>query len=96
MTTDEKRALAAESRRRRAARIAELRFRVVATALATFALAVGVVAYDGSMGQATPGSSSATTALVTDTPSSTDTSSSTDTASGDTSAGADVVTTHQS
>ena len=95
-TPEQKRALAAEARRRRAARVAQLRHRVVATALATFALAVGVVAYDGSTGA----TSSTPTSVVADSSVSTDT---TDATTADATAvdrprrpTGDVVTTQQS
>jgi hypothetical protein len=52
-STDERRAAAQRARLARAARIARLRRRVLATALGTFALAFGVIAFDGSMGSAT-------------------------------------------
>jgi hypothetical protein len=62
---------------------------VVATALATFALAVGAVAYDGSKGQ----TAASTTTPATVVHASTDTTSGTDTTS---STAGDVVETHQS
>jgi hypothetical protein len=75
----------------RAARIAQLRRRVAATAVVTFALAVGAVAYDGSMGQ-TP-ASAATPATTVVTHASADTTSSADAAP---SPADDVVSTRQS
>ena len=70
-------ALAQEKLAARARRISTLRRRIVASVVATFVLAWGVVAFDGSMGAetatvASTGSSTATT----DTTTSTDTSSS--------------------
>jgi hypothetical protein len=75
----------------RAARIAQLRRRVAATAVATFALAVGAVAHDGSMGR-TP-ASAATPATPAVTHASADTTSPADAAP---SPADDVVSTRQS
>jgi hypothetical protein len=62
-------ASAQETLAARARRIATLRRRVVAATLATFVLAWGVVAFDGSMGAETSvASTSATTATDTETP----------------------------
>ena len=61
-TPEDKRARAHQARRARTARIMALRRRVVATALATFALATGVVAWAGSMGAAAPPASGSTAA----------------------------------
>ena len=55
-------ALAQERLRARARRIVRLRKQVAAVALATFALAFGVIAYDGSMGATTTSASAATEA----------------------------------
>ena len=52
-TTDDRRAMAQRARHERARRIAQLRSRVVATALGTFVLAFAVIAFDGSMGAQT-------------------------------------------
>ncbi|WP_028062329.1 hypothetical protein [Solirubrobacter soli] len=77
-------ALAQEKLAARARRISNLRKRIVASVLAAFVLAWGVVAFDGSMGaETTTVASTGTTATSTDTTTSTDTSSST--ASTDTS-----------
>ena len=79
-------ALAQEKLAARARRIRQLRQRIVVSLLATFVLAWGVVAFDGSMGaEATTVASSATTTSETTTSSSTDatTSSSDDTRSSD-------------
>jgi hypothetical protein len=77
----------------RAARIAQLRRRVLATALATFALAVGAVAYDGSTGETA--ASTAPTAVVH--ASTADTTAPSDTtAASDATAADDVVSTRQS
>jgi hypothetical protein len=60
-STDERRVAAHQARLARTERIARLRRQVLAAALATFALAFGVVAFDGSMGSAAAGSSAAAT-----------------------------------
>ena len=79
-------ALAQEKLAARARRIRQLRRRIVASLLATFVLAWGVVAFNGSMGAETTtvASTAATTSAAT-TSSSTDTtgSSSDDTSSSD-------------
>jgi|SRR5215211_1932500 len=54
-------ALARERLAERARRLSLLRRRVVAAALATFALAWGVIAFHGPMGQATPTPTTAST-----------------------------------
>lgn len=58
-SADERRAAAQAARLGRARRVARLRRGVAATALATFALAFGVIAYDGSMGSTTASGSGA-------------------------------------
>jgi hypothetical protein len=58
-STDERRAAAQRARLERANRITRLRRQVLATALATFALAFAVIALDGSMGSPTSGSAAA-------------------------------------
>ncbi len=58
--TGERRVAALQARLDRTRRIAQLRSRVVATALGTFVLAFGLVAFDGSMGTAAPSSASGT------------------------------------
>ena len=90
--------LPAAARERLAARARLMSRRVVAATLAAFALAWGVIAFDGSMGAAT--TTASTTAQPADT-SSTDTST-TDTSASETGdgstadAGDDAVTTSQS
>jgi hypothetical protein len=67
-STDERRAAAQHARLERSRRIARLRRMVVAAALATFALAFGVIAFDGSMGAgaaSSSGSSAPTTSAQT-------------------------------
>ena len=59
---EDRRALAQRARLARAARIRQLRRRVIATALAIFVLATGAVAWDGSMGGEPPTASSAAAA----------------------------------
>jgi hypothetical protein len=59
---DERRAAAHASRLQRTRRIAQLRRQVLATALATFALAFGLIAFDGSMGQGQASSANAAAA----------------------------------
>ena len=79
-------AIAQEKLAARARRISTLRRRIVASLLATFVLAWGVVAFNGSMGaETTTVASTATTTSETTTSSSTDatTSSSDDTSSSD-------------
>lgn len=109
-STDERRAAARHARLQRSRRIARLRYRVLAAALATFALAYGVIAFDGSMGSmaASSGSTAATSSAQTaqdDVPASDDGLSTT--ASGDTgsasaastgsdSSSSDTLTTSQS
>lgn len=83
LTPEAKRVLAQDARRKRAARIGQMRRRAVATAVATLALAVGAVAYDGSMDETaatTATAATAATAVAQDTTTSDD----------------DVVTTRQS
>jgi hypothetical protein len=63
-------ALAQERLRARARRIVRLRKQVAAVTLATFALAFGVVAYDGSMGTTTTSSASTQAQASTNTQSS--------------------------
>jgi hypothetical protein len=58
-STDARRAAAQHARLERSRRIARLRRRVLAAALATFALAFGVIAFDGSMGSTAAKSSAA-------------------------------------
>ena len=85
-------ALAQEKLAARARRIRQLRRRIVASLLATFVLAWGVVAFNGSMGaETTKVASTATTTSETTTSSSTDAtgSSSGDTTSSDTSSSDD-------
>jgi anti-sigma factor RsiW len=53
-------ALAQERLRARARRINQVRRRVAAVSLATFALAFGLIAYDGSMGTTTSASGETT------------------------------------
>jgi hypothetical protein len=53
LPTQERQARAQHARRRRTLRIAQLRRQVLAGALATFALAFALVAFDGSMGSST-------------------------------------------
>ena len=80
-------ALAQEKLAARARRIRQLRRRIVASLLATFVLAWGVVAFHGSMGaETTTVASTATTTSAATTSSSTDTTSSSsddDTSSSD-------------
>jgi hypothetical protein len=80
-------ALAQERLRARARRIVRLRKQVAAVALATFALAFGVIAYDGSIGT-TMTTASASTQTSTDSQSSSNTQSS--------SSGTTTMTTRQS
>jgi hypothetical protein len=54
-------ALAQQRLRARASRISRLRKQVAAVTLATFALAFGVIAYDGSMGTTTTSASTQAT-----------------------------------
>jgi hypothetical protein len=88
---------AKEKLRARAERIARLRRRVAAVALATFAVAFGAIAYDGSMGTTAPSSASQQAAVTSTTTSSsagtTTTDDSTTTSSDDSSS---TVTTQQS
>jgi hypothetical protein len=89
-----RRAAAQEARARRARRIARIRHRAVATAVGTFALALCVVAYDGSMGRPGPASSAASSAVTTThDPSAPGGSAAND---GSAAAGGDVLTTGQS
>jgi hypothetical protein len=68
--------LAQERLRARAARIARLRRRVTAAALATFVIAFGTIAYTGSMGATTPASTTTqTTASVSSSSSSSESTS---------------------
>jgi hypothetical protein len=78
-------AIAQEKLAARARRIRLLRQRIVASVLATFVLAWGVVAFDGSMGAetATVASASASTTTTTTTAETTTSSSDTDTATAD-------------
>jgi hypothetical protein len=70
-------AIAQDKLAARARRVRSLRQRVVASILATFVLAWGVVAFDGSMGaESTTVASTGTSTTSTDPTSSTDTSSS--------------------
>jgi hypothetical protein len=57
--------LAQAKLRARAARIARLRKRVIAASLATFVLAFGAIAYDGSMGTTSASTGTQTTASAT-------------------------------
>ena len=75
--------LAREKLRARAARIARMRKRVVAVSLATFALAFGVIAYDGSMGTTTSSTVTQTTAASSSGTSAGSSSSETTTSSSD-------------
>jgi hypothetical protein len=81
----------------RARRVALIRRRVVAATLAAFALAWGVIVFDGSMGATTLASTTTSagtaTATATATPS---TSSSSSDSSGSTSSSPPAVTTSQS
>ena len=61
--------------RARATRIARMRKRVVAASLATFALAFGAIAYDGSMGSTTSASSGTQTSASASSSGNTTTSS---------------------
>ena len=80
MPSPDRVALAQEKLAARARRIRRIRQRVVASVLAAFVLAWGVVAFDGSMGtNTTVASTTATTSTDSTTSASTDTSSSTDT-----------------
>lgn len=65
MASPDKRAAARELLAARARRVQTLRHRVVASALATFALAWGVIAWQGSMGAETVATTSAQTTSVT-------------------------------
>jgi hypothetical protein len=67
--------LAKERLRARAERISRLRRRVAAVALATFAVAFGAIAYDGSMGTAASSSASQQAAVNSTTSTSSSTSS---------------------
>ena len=78
-------ALAHERLRARARKISRLRKQVAAVALATFALAFGVIAHDGSMG-----------ATTTTTTSSTATQPSTTSTQSSSSSGPTAMTTRQS
>jgi hypothetical protein len=71
-------AIAQERLAARARRIRSLRQRIVASILATFVLAWGVVAFDGAMGAETTtvASTATTSAAATATPTSTDTTTS--------------------
>jgi hypothetical protein len=71
-------AIAQEKLAARARRIRLLRGRVVASVLATFVLAWGVVAFDGSMGAETTTIASTSTATPKTTASSTDATTSSD------------------
>jgi hypothetical protein len=90
------------ARRRRAQRIAQLRGRVVATVAATFALALGAVAFDGSMGATTASTPATTseqsTSTTTGTSTADDTSAFAEHTTPDTGtpADGDVLTTQQS
>ncbi len=101
-TPEEKRALAQQARLARAARIMQLRRQVLAAAAATFVLATGVVAWDGSMGgemtSASPATAASGSVLVEDAVQS-DTGdgwSDAPTESSDAASSADVLTTQQS
>jgi hypothetical protein len=77
-------ALAQEKLAARARRISTLRRRIVASVLATFALAWGVVAFDGSMGaETTTVASTGSTSTATDPSTSTDTATSASSSSSD-------------
>jgi hypothetical protein len=83
----------------RARRVARIRRRVVAATLAAFALAWGVIVFDGSMGATTLASTTATTTTSTATATATatpTTSSSSNGSSGSTSSSPPAVTTSQS
>lgn len=108
-TPEDTRALAQQARSARTARIRQLRRRAIATACATFVLATGVVAWNGSMGAESASSAASTTAasgsvlveqsVESDTPDRwRDVTESTDSSDSESSAAspADVVTTQQS
>jgi hypothetical protein len=77
-------AIAQDKLAARARRVRSLRQRVVASILATFVLAWGVVAFDGSMGaESTTVASTGTSTTSTDSTSSTATSSDTGSSSSD-------------
>jgi hypothetical protein len=85
----------------RTRRVAQIRRRVVAATLAAFALAWGVIVFDGSMGATTLASTTATTTTSTATATATatatpTTSSSSGDSSGSTSSSPPAVTTSQS
>jgi hypothetical protein len=83
----------------RTRRVAQIRRRVVAATLAAFALAWGVIVFDGSMGATTLASTTATTTTSTATATATatpTTSSSSGDTSGSTSSSPPAVTTSQS
>ena len=95
--SSDKVALGRERLAARARRISVLRRRVVASTLATFALAWGVVAFTGSMGTASTTTAQVPTATATATTSPDSSSSSSDTTtSGDSSSSAAPLTTSQS
>ena len=83
----------------RAARIRTIRHRVVAGTVAAFALAWGIVAFDGSMGAETTTTTAQATSASTDdttTSSSADTTSSDATAASSSSTGSSTLSTSQS
>jgi ferric-dicitrate binding protein FerR (iron transport regulator) len=80
MPSPDRVALAQEKLAARARRIRRIRRRVVASVLAAFVLAWGVVAFDGSMGTNTTVASTATT-TSTDSTASTGSTAATDTSS---------------
>ena len=88
---------AKEKLRARAERIARLRRRVAAVALATFAVAFGAIAYDGSMGTTASSSASEQAAVTsTTTSSSAATTTTDDSTSADDSTSTDDSTTTSS
>jgi hypothetical protein len=99
-TPEQRRALAQEARAARAAHITRLRRRVVATALATLALATAVVAWDGSTPVTAPAAMSGATAVVGDDATTSDdtaqTAGSTDSTGSTGADPGDVVSTQQS
>jgi hypothetical protein len=90
-------ALAQEKLAARARRISTLRRRIVASVVATFVLAWGVVAFDGSMGaETTTVASTATTTSETTTSATDATTASSDDSTSDDDSSSAAMTTSQS
>jgi hypothetical protein len=95
-TPEQRRALAQEARAARTAHIMRLRRRVVATALATLALATAVVAWDGSTPATAPATTSGATAAVSDDATTSGDAAQAAGSTASTDAADDVVSTQQS